>query len=103
MFAPSGEKTGCVSSASRAVRRLTLPVATSTSATREASGVPAWAVSRRVMAMVLPSGDHDSGDGAGPGGCAIGTLQAPLVTRRDLPPAGSTSQTCDGVAAAVLR
>ena len=103
MCAPSGENAGCVSSASRVVRRCTAPVATSTSATRDASGVPACTVSRRVMAIVFPSGDHESGDGAGPGGCAIGRLHAPLVTRRDLPLAASTTQMCEGVGATVVR
>src|SRR5881394_426901 len=103
MCVPSGEKTGCVSSDVRVVRRFTSPVATSTSATREMFGVASCGVSRRGIAIVFPSGDHESGDGAGPGGCAIGTLHAPLVTRRDFALFASTIQTCDGVTAVVVR
>src|SRR5438552_16273089 len=66
-------------------------------------GEPPVGVSRRVIAIVFPSVDHDSGEGEGQGGCAIGRLHAPFVTRRDLPLIGSTIQMCDGVGAVVVR
>src|SRR5437763_14499581 len=88
---------------SRDVRRVTAPEATSTSAMRLLFGVPPCAVSRRVTAIVFPSGDHASGDGAGPGGCATGRLHEPLVSRRALSPEADTRQMCDGAGAAVVR
>src|SRR5262245_7822358 len=100
---PSGEKTGWLSSIVWVVSRRVAPVATSTSATWATSGVFSWGVSRCVMAMVFPSGDQDSGEGAGPGGCATGRLQGPLVTRRASPPSADTIQTCEGVGATVVR
>src|SRR4029077_299234 len=102
MCVPSGVKTGCVSSCSRAVRRWTFLEATSTTSTRLLFGVPPCEVARWVMAMLFPSGDHASGDGAGPGGCATGRLHEPLVKRRAFSPDAETSQTCDGVGAAVV-
>src|SRR5204862_1515282 len=66
-------------------------------------GVFSCAFSRLVIAIVFPSGDHDSGDGAGPGGWAMGRLHAPLVTRRALPPFEPITQTCDGVTASRIR
>src|SRR3954453_16491100 len=103
MCVPSGVNTGWVSSRSGAVRRFTDPEATSTRETRLLFGVPPCDVPRCVMAMVFPSGDHASGDGAGPGGCATGRLQEPLVRRRAFSPEGEMSQMCDGVGVVVVR
>src|SRR5260370_37154174 len=103
MGLPSGEKTGCVRSRSCVVRRRVLPEATSRSTTRELLGVFACGLSRFVIAIVFPSGDHESGEGAGPGGWAMGRLHAPLVTRRVLPPLGLINHTCDGVTASRTR
>jgi len=61
-------------------------MATSTTATCAMSGVFSCGDSRRVMAIDLPSGDQDSGEGAGPGGCATGRLHVPEVRRRAGPP-----------------
>src|SRR6266498_1680888 len=99
----SGENTGCVSSRSCDVSRRVAPVETSTSTTREMLGVFACGLSRLVIAIVLPSGDQDSGDGAGPGGWAMGRLQAPLVMRRAVPPLEEITHTCDGVTASRIR
>src|ERR1051325_657904 len=103
MRVPSGEKTGCVSSSSIVVRRRVWPGATAASATRQEFVVPACADSRLVMAIVFPSGDQESGDGAAPGGWAMGRLQEPEVTRRALPPAAGTTQTWDGVGSSRMR
>ena len=103
MRVPSGENTGWPSSTWWVVNRRVVPVATSTRATCAMSGVFSWGDSRRVMAIVFPSGDHDKGEGTGPGGCATGRLHGPLVTRRAAPPSEATSQRWDGVGAAVVR
>ena len=92
MRVPSGENVGCDSSRSCVVSLRVAPVATSTRTTREMFGVFSCGFSRLTTAIVLPSGDHDNGDGAGPGGWAIGRLHVPLVRRRAAPPLDETIQ-----------
>ena len=56
-----------------------------------------------MTAIILPFGDHDRGEGAGPGGWATGRLQVPDVTRRAVPPFEGMTQTCEDVGSSRIR
>src|SRR5256885_5013962 len=86
---PSGEKSGVNSNFGFFVSGRAVPAATSTTCTFVWSLSPYTGVSCRVMRSCLPSGDHDSGDGTGPGGSYVGRLHAPVVMRLAVPPAAS--------------
>src|SRR2546425_1127307 len=67
MRVPSGEKAPNPSNSLPPVSGRAEPVATSTSWSALVSASPPYGVSRRVMTMVLPSGDQESGCAGGPG------------------------------------
>src|SRR5437867_3507143 len=80
------------------------PVATSTSITALWLRSPECGVGTLAIAIVLPSGDHASGDEGAPGGKLTGKLQLPDVRRRAaVAPSLGTSHTCVGVGAVATR